>query len=88
MKISTYNRKIKNIIKRSKKKATDVTGTIIASPKIIKSKMSIKKGAKDLKTIERARAYDNAPNFNSKGKPTDAYKARSLAKDVKDRVRR
>lgn len=37
------------------------------------------------KTLVEARKYDNAPNFNDNGSVTDAFKIRSMAKDIRRR---
>lgn len=51
-----------------------------------KARKSMKQADSDVATIKRARSYDNAPNFNNDGSVSDAFKARSLAQDVKDRL--
>ena len=64
--------------------ASSAVSNIIAAPAIIKSKRAQSQATKDVATIKRARSYDNAPDFNEKG-VTDAFKARSLADEVKTR---
>lgn len=35
------------------------------------------------KTVTTARGYDNAPNYDERGNVTEAFKSRSLRKDIK-----
>lgn len=44
------------------------------------------KADSDFNTLKRAKSYNNAPDYNPNGSVTDAFKARSLARDVKDRL--
>ena len=44
------------------------------------------KSDSDLNTVKEARKYDNAPNRNSDGSVTDAFKVRSMRNEVKERL--
>lgn len=64
----------------------DFTANIISAPAQIRAKRSMRQADSDVATLKRARSYDNAPNHNNDGTLSDAFKARSLAQDVKDRL--
>lgn len=68
-----------------KKAVTDVGGAILASPVTIPGKIKAKRMDRDIATLKRARAYDNAPDHDEQGNPTDAFKARSMADMVRMR---
>lgn len=42
----------------------------------------------EAKVLREAKMYDNAPNFDEKGNPTNAYKARFMAKMIKDKYKK
>lgn len=71
-----------------KKKVIGVTSDILSAPARMKANRVIKQADSDVKILKEARAYDNAPNFNDDGSVTDAFKVRSLASDVKDRLKK
>lgn len=76
MKKKTYDNKVLKIIK-------DATGISTMA-----SNRAIKRSTADTKIIKRARAYDNAPQLNTDGSVTDAFKARSAAESAKARVKK
>jgi len=84
MKKSTYANKVKNIIK----KAQNTVGTVIAAPAIVKSKTKQNRADSDFKALKKAKEYAGAPDFDDYGKPTDAFKARTVADGVKQRLTR
>lgn len=71
-----------------RKKSINATANVLSAKAQIKSKLSRMRSDADVKAIKRARAYDDAPNYDSKGRPTEAFKARSVAESVKRRIRR
>jgi len=78
---------ISNIIKKAGKTVINATANLISAPAQIKAAMAQSQANSDVATIKRARSYDNAPNFNNDGTVSDAFKARSLANDVTDRLK-
>lgn len=50
-----------------------------------KLRKTIRQVDKDVATLRGARAYDNAPNRNADGSPSDAMKARTMADEVRMR---
>lgn len=64
----------------------DKTADIISAPSRISSSMRKSQADSDYKVLKQARAYKNSPNLNSDGSPTDAFKTRSVAMDVRKRL--
>lgn len=64
----------------------DKTSDVLAYPKVRKAKKIIEQSTKDFNILRRARNYDNAPDFDEQGQVTDAFKTRSLARDVRKRL--
>lgn len=56
--------------------------------KQFKSRKAVKESGQDAQLIKTARAYDNAPNRNMDGSMSDAFKARSLANDARERTKK
>ncbi len=71
--------------KKVKAAVVDATSDVISAPARIGAAMVSDQATKDVKTLRRARAYDNAPSFNEDGTPTDAMMARSSADEVRMR---
>lgn len=63
-----------------------VTANALSAPAQYRAYKAEKQADYDVSTLRRARAYDNAPNTNSDGGPSDAFKARSAADDVRKRL--
>jgi len=85
--------KLENIFHKSagyassaKEKIIDVTSDVLSAPARLKARKTMRQADSDVKILKEARAYDNAPNFNDDGSVTDAFKVRSLARGVKDRL--
>jgi hypothetical protein len=70
-----------------KKKIIKTTARVISKPSRVKSAIRGAKADAQRAIIVKARAYDNAPDFVN-GKPTDAFKVRSLAADIKAKKRK
>ena len=60
--------------------------TLIAAPAIIREKIISRRADIDVKTLKRARAYGDAPNYDMKGKITAAGLTRAGAQAVKRRL--
>lgn len=73
------------ILKKVKGGVINATANVLSAPAQIKSKLSQNQSDSDYKTLKKANAYDKALDFQG-GKPTEAFKARSLASDVKARL--
>lgn len=65
---------------------TNVASDIMSAPARMKAKSQINQDTQDVKILKRAPMYDDAPNFDDAGAPTDALKARTAAAVVKDKV--
>ena len=70
------------------RKILNFVGGVLASPSVLASKIRAKRSDRDFKILRYARNYDEAPNYDSRGRPTDAFKARSLADEVRTRLTR
>lgn len=66
----------------AKMKVVNAVATIIAAPKIIKANRAESKANRDVSTLKRARAYDNAPDSANGG---DAGRTRLMAQEIKNR---
>ena len=75
------------MIKKIKNKAIDVTSDILSAKPRWNVKEDIKQSTYDTATLKKARAYDNAPDFVG-GKPTDAFKVRAMADEVRTRLKK
>lgn len=76
----------KESAKKAKAKTVDVVSDVMVAPARMQLKRTMKQSDKDVKALKTARAYDDAPSFDSKGMPTDAMKARSAADEVRMRL--
>lgn len=74
--------KIKKIIS----KVTEPTGSVMAGAKEYFNSRAGRAADRTANLIKRARNYDNAPNSDSSGQPTDAFKTRQYAGWEKDRA--
>ena len=83
--------KKKGVLRRVLSGAKTLAASPVNAYKNVKAALSIpyyvikgNKAAKDANTIKTARSYEGAPNLGgmSGKEPTDAMKARSLARDV------
>lgn len=63
----------------------NATANILSAPAQIKSARSQSQADSDFKVLKKANQYDKAPNFQN-GQPTNAFKVRSMAQDVKNRL--
>lgn len=80
-------KEIPKTIKRAKDKVIDFTSDAMSYPTRMKYKWMGDKADRQAKIIKTARAYDDAPDRNSDGTLSDAYKFRSASKDIKERLR-
>lgn len=71
-----------------KSKIIDVASDVLSAKNRLASKRKEQKYNVMADTIRGARAYDNAPDFDNKGKVTDAYKTRFMADVYKDELRK
>lgn len=76
---------IKRYTKAIKDKVIDKTANVISAPSRLKSKLKQKRAESDYKVLKGARSYKGAPNFDDEGRPTDAFKMRTMADAVKTR---
>lgn len=78
--------KILEVLKRFKDKTVDVTSDVISAPSRLKSNFKMKRAESDSKILQEAKKYDKAPDLDDTGAVTDAFKTRSLARDIKKRI--
>lgn len=81
---------LKNIINKGKDVASDVVSYLGTNR--LASEIRTKKANNLADLIKKARGYDNAPNENLDGSPSDAYKTRFmkdvLVKRYQDRIKK
>ena len=65
---------------KEKKSITDRVSDVLVNRKI-------NKDSRKLSVIRKAKAYDNAPDFNSDGSVTEAFKTRTMADKFLDDFR-
>ena len=63
----------------------DKVGSVMSAPSRKYQGASGARYDSQREVLKKARAYDNAPNFNDDGSVTDAYKMRSAAKAIRER---
>ena len=88
MSYKTVNTKVTGFfspVKKVAKKVVDVASDIISAPAVIKQKIGKTQSDRDVDTLKRARAYDNAPDEANDG---DAGRTRFMASEVKDRLKK
>lgn len=84
----SYTKKGKEAAKRVKKKAIKTASDVMTAPKRFKVNRKIKSDSRKLSTIRDARAFDNAPDFNSDGTVTKAFKTRTMSRKFLDDFRK
>lgn len=67
-------------------KVIGVAADAISAPAQYRAYKAEKQADYDVDTLRKARAYDNASNTNADGGPSDAFKARSAAEEVRQRL--
>lgn len=63
-----------------------ITSAIVGGYYDLKTKLNKKKSDSDVAVLKNARNYDNAPDFDAEGMPTDAFKTRQAAEKIKERL--
>lgn len=79
--------KIGSAVETTKKTIVDKTSDVLSAPARAYYGMKSAQSDSDTKTLKTARSYDNAPSFTSTGAPSDALKARTMADEVKGRLK-
>ena len=69
-----------------KNKVIDKTSDVLSAPARMTSNAKIRQSTRDFQALRTARAYDDAPNFDNFGRPTNALKARTAADEVRQRL--
>lgn len=82
MKKDTYFKKVDAI----RKKAINTVANVISAPAQIKSKYIQNRADREVNIIKKARAYDNASDWNNDGTPSNAAFARADAAKVKEKI--
>lgn len=77
------NGRAKALMGRIKGAVIDKASDVMSAPARAYYGLKSRRSASDAKVLRQARAYDNAPNFDDKGMPTDAFKTRSVADAVR-----
>lgn len=83
--VSAMTTALGNRISGAKKAVIDKTADVLSFPARAYHGSKERQANRDYNTLKRARAYDDAPNFDSKGNATDALKARTAADEVRMR---
>lgn len=65
----------------------NIAGNIMSAPSQIRSALSRRQSAKDTIRLKEARKFKGMPDFNEDGSVTEGFKARSLADEVKERLK-
>lgn len=81
-KLLSVFRKAAGAAASTKERIINTTASVISAPKVIRRNIKGNIAASEAKVVQQARKFDNAPNFQN-GKPTDAFKVRSAAADIK-----
>lgn len=76
------------MIKKIKNKAIDMMSDVLSAKPRWKAKKAMKQADYDVAILKKARSYDNAPDFDDMGMPTDAMKVRTAADAVKMRLKK
>ena len=82
MKTNTFMKKMDGI----RKAAINTSAAVISAPARIKSIRSQETADKDFGTLRAERGYKGAPDFEDNGMPSEAFKVRSYAKEVKSKL--
>jgi hypothetical protein len=82
MKKNTFYKKMDDI----RKGAINATANVIAGPAIIKSKLSQFRSGSDARILKEENSYAGAPDRNADGSVSDAFKVRTVARPVRDRL--
>lgn len=64
---------------------TKRVGSLMSAPSRAISSLRGRRADSARKVLKTARAYDNAPNFDDKGQPTNAFKTRVLADKIRSK---
>lgn len=70
-----------------KNKVIDVASDVLSAPAQLKYKINKAQVDSDVAGIKKAREYGNAPSFDERGMPTDAFKARSMRDAIKNKYK-
>ena len=82
MRASTFYKKMGSFGKG----VVDKVSTVMAAPTVIKSKMSRTKSGINADVLRQANMYKGAPDRDSNGNMSDAFKVRSVAEGVKAKM--
>ena len=84
-KVTGFFSPVAKAVKKVGKKVVGVTSDVMSAPAKMKAGMSKMQADRDVDTMKRARAYDNAPDEANDG---DAGRTRFMAQEVKDRLKK
>ncbi len=76
---------LSNKISGAKKAVVSAASDVMSAPARAYNGAKSAQASRDFNTLKRARSYDNAPNFDRLGRPSDALKARTSADEVRMR---
>jgi len=77
-----------NFVTKMKNGVINATANVLSAPAQLNAKRNMLRADADTKALKTARSYDNAPDFNDDGSVTDAFKARMVAEEVKQRLKK
>lgn len=75
-------------VKGVKKKVIGAVSDTISAPARAYYGAKAARSGREADTLRKARAYDDAPDFDSKGAPTEALKTRTMANAIRDRLKK
>ncbi len=76
-----------NLAQRYIGSTKNAVASVISAPKVLNENRKASQANADADAIRDARKYPkNVPALDASGRPTDAFKARSVASDAKSRI--
>jgi len=81
--MNTLGQALKNKLKKVGGVVNDVASDVISAPQRMYQGARARRFANEAKIIKQARDYDNAPDMDAKGNPTDAFKTRTVAQGIR-----
>lgn len=71
-----------------RKNAIKATANVLSAPSQLKATYIKNRSDYEVGKLKKARGYKGAPDYDDKGMPTEAFKARNEAEGVRETIRR
>lgn len=84
--MAKFNTKTRSLADRIKGKVIDKTSDVLSFPKRFKEDRRVKRFNKTADILKQTRKYKGMPDFDAKGRATDALKMRTIADTLKARL--